>query len=39
VGALEESQREAVMNGLFTLGEVMRSEGLKAQLELPIEDK
>jgi len=40
VGPLEESQRDAVMKGLFTLGEVMRSEGLKVgQLALPIADE
>ncbi len=40
VGPLDEEQRDAVMNGLLTLGEVMRSEGLKAsQLDLPLEGK
>ncbi|MCL2725236.1 MAG: AAA family ATPase [Polyangiaceae bacterium] len=39
VAPLEESQREVVTRGLFSLGEIMRSEGLRpAQLSLPLEE-
>lgn len=38
VARLDESQREVVTRGLFSLGEVMRSEGLRPeQLALPLE--
>lgn len=40
VSLLEESQRDVVTRGLFSLGEIMRSEGLRAeQLRLPLEDE
>jgi predicted ATPase len=38
VAPLDEAQRDVVTSGLFSLGEVMRSEGLRPkQLELPLE--
>jgi predicted ATPase len=38
VAPLDDSQRDVVTRGLFSLGEVMRSEGLRPkQLELPLE--
>lgn len=38
VARLDESQREVVRRGLFSLGDVMRSEGLRPQqLTLPLE--
>jgi predicted ATPase len=38
VAPLDEAQRDLVTRGLFSLGEVMRSEGLRPkQLELPLE--
>jgi predicted ATPase len=38
VASLDETQREVVKRGLFSLGEVMRSEGLRPQqLDLPLE--
>ena len=38
VAPLHEAQRDVVNRGLFSLGEVMRSEGLRPkQLELPLE--
>jgi predicted ATPase len=38
VAALDEAQRNLVTDGLFSLGEVMRSEGLRAQqLDLPLD--
>jgi predicted ATPase len=38
IGLLDESQRQVVYDGLFTLGDVMRSEGLRPQqLQLPLE--
>lgn len=38
VASLDEAQRSVVTDGLFSLGDVMRSEGLKPrQLPLPIE--
>lgn len=39
VAALDDAQREVVSDGLFSLGEVMRAEGLRArQMSLPLED-
>jgi predicted ATPase len=38
VAPLDESQRDVVRRGLFSLGDVMRSEGLRPkQLDLPVE--
>jgi predicted ATPase len=38
IGPLDDAQRDLVKQGLFTLGEVMRSEGLKPkQLELSLD--
>lgn len=40
IAPLEEAQRAVVTDGLFSLGDLMRSEGLRpAQLELPLEGK
>ncbi|MFW5876122.1 MAG: AAA family ATPase [Myxococcota bacterium] len=38
VKPLEDGQRDVVRQGLLTLGEVLRSEGLRQQIELPLQD-